>query len=176
MSKMTLPSLPYAKWVDTRDILHLFLQIVGKIRLKAHPKLNHWWHVTLYPSVRGLTTGRIPYGDASFEISYDMLDHIVNLPCNDGQGVSIKVDKLSVAEFYREIMQGLTALGINVQIHPVPYEDKSKTRRPRGPKLRQAGRSSERAVAVSRKSLPESRRNGRVAARRIQTGISGHLN
>ena len=63
---ITLPPLPYADWSDTKDTLHLFLQIIGKIRLKAHPKLNHWWHVTLYPHVRGVTTGRIPYEDERF--------------------------------------------------------------------------------------------------------------
>ena len=70
-----LPPLPYDDWVETKDTLHLFTQIVGKIRLKAHPKLNHWWHVTLYLSPRGLTTGRIPYGNGSFEIVFDLIDH-----------------------------------------------------------------------------------------------------
>jgi len=61
LTSPTLPELIYTDWVDTRDTLHLMLQIIGKVRMKTHPKLNHWWHVTLYPSARGLTTGRIPY-------------------------------------------------------------------------------------------------------------------
>lgn len=125
MTTTTLPRLPYAEWVDTRDTLHLFLQIIGKIRLKTHPKLNHWWHVTLYPSVRGLSTGRIPFGDVSFEISYDMIDHQLVLSCNDDRSTHFDVAGLNVAEFYRETMNGLSSLGINVRIHPVPYENKS---------------------------------------------------
>jgi hypothetical protein len=78
------PPLPYGDWVETRDTLHLFLQIIGKVRMKAHPKLNHWWHVTLYPDTRGLTTGRIPYKGRSFQIDYDMVDHVVQVTTNDG--------------------------------------------------------------------------------------------
>lgn len=123
----TLPPLPYDDWVETRDTLHLFLQIIGKIRLKSHPKLNHWWHVTLYPSVRGLTTGRIPYGEVSFEISYDMIDHEVLISRNDGRRTRFAVPGLTVAQFYRAALQGLSDLGITVEIYPVPYENKSTT-------------------------------------------------
>lgn len=127
MSETQLPPLPYADWVDTRDTLHLFLQIIGKIRLKAHPKLNHWWHVTLYPSVRGLTTGRVPYGDSSFEVAFDMIDHQIICSRNDGRHTRFNVAGRTVADFYHETMKCLSDLGIGVEIYPVPYENKSKT-------------------------------------------------
>ncbi len=123
-----LPSLPYADWSDTKDTLHLFLQIIGKVRLKAHPKLNHWWHVTLYPHVRGLTTGRIPYAaDNGFEILYDMLDHKVFVSTNDGRQLGFSVPGLTVAEFYEALFSRLCKLGISVSIVAVPYDNKSKT-------------------------------------------------
>ncbi|MEM1174748.1 MAG: DUF5996 family protein [Pseudomonadota bacterium] len=120
-----LPPLDYADWSDTKDALHLFLQIIGKVRMKTHPKLNHWWHVTLYPHVRGLTTGRIPYEDGGFEVLFDMLDHTVFVSTNDGQQKSFKASGLSVAEFYHALFERLETLGISVNIHAVPYDNKS---------------------------------------------------
>ncbi|MEM6634426.1 MAG: DUF5996 family protein [Pseudomonadota bacterium] len=123
----TWPALSYPDWVDTKDTLHLFLQIIGKIRLKTHPKLNHWWHVTLYPHVRGLTTGRIPYAYGGFEILFDMLDHTVTISRNDGRQSGFAVPGLTVSAFYREIFEHLAALDIAVTIVAVPYDNKSKT-------------------------------------------------
>ena len=120
-----LPALPYAQWVDTKDTLHLFLQIIGKIRLKTHPKLNHWWHVTLYPHVRGLTTGRIPYGTGGFEILYDMLNHKVIISMNDGRQSAFDVPGLTVAAFYDAVFERLDAFEIPVRIVKTPYENKS---------------------------------------------------
>lgn len=125
-SMRKLPRLPYANWSDTKDTLHLFLQIVGKIRLKAHPKLNHWWHVTLYPHVRGLTTGRIPYKGNDFEILYDMLDHKVSINLNDGRQEVFFVKGLTVGGFYEALFSRLEELGIFVNIVGFPYENKSK--------------------------------------------------
>ncbi|WP_422377204.1 DUF5996 family protein [Roseibium sp.] len=122
----TLPTLPYASWFDSKDTLHLFLQIIGKIRLKAHPKMNHWWHVTLYPHVRGLTTGRIPYGESGFEILYDMLDHRVTISLNDGRQAAFDVPGLTVAEFHEALFTRLETLGVAVKIVGVPYDNKSK--------------------------------------------------
>ena len=122
----TLPALPYTDWVDTKDTLHLFLQIIGKVRLKTHPKLNHWWHVTLYPHVRGLTTGRIPYADSGFEVLYDMLDHKVIVSQNDGRQAAFSVSGLTVAEFYDALFSRLGELGISVKIVAIPYDNKSK--------------------------------------------------
>ena len=106
MSKETyhqidLPDLPLASWRETKDTLHLFTQIMGKIRLRSFPAKNHWWHVTLYLNPRGLTTGAIPYGYGSFEISLDMVAHQVLVEASSGGSVSIPLyDGLSVARFY----------------------------------------------------------------------------
>lgn len=123
----TLPALPFASWADTKDTLHLFLQMIGKVRLKTHPKLNHWWHVTLYPHARGLTTGRIPHGDGGFAIDYDMLDHKVTVSADDGRQDSFDVPGLTVAQFHDALFSRLKALGISVKIVGVPYDNKSKT-------------------------------------------------
>ena len=112
MKSAAFPPLPYADWSDTKDTLHLYLQIIGKIRLKAHPKLNHWWHVTLYPHVRGLTTGRIPYEGTGFEILYDMLDHKVIISVNDGRQDSFSVPGLTVADFHEALFSRLQALEV----------------------------------------------------------------
>lgn len=121
----SLPALPYADWSDSKDTLHLFLQIIGKIRLKTHPKLNHWWHVTLYPHVRGLTTGRIPYEGTGFEILFDMIDHKVIISRNDGRQESFEAAGCTVADFYDALLSRLEALGITVKILAVPYDNKS---------------------------------------------------
>ncbi|MEM7444807.1 MAG: DUF5996 family protein [Pseudomonadota bacterium] len=120
-----LPPLPYEAWVDTKDTLHLFCQIVGKIRLKAHPKLNHWWHVTLYPSPRGLTTGRIPYGNGSFEILLDLIVHEVVISSSEGEVERFDIAGKSVAAFYRATMAALKSIGVHVRILAVPYDNKS---------------------------------------------------
>lgn len=120
-----LPPLPYEAWVETRDTLHLFLQIIGKVRMKAHPKLNHWWHVTLFPDTRGLTTGRIPYGGRSFEIRYDMVEHAVHVTTNDGGSKAFAVPGKSVADFYHALFDALHALDLDVSIVAKPYENKS---------------------------------------------------
>lgn len=119
------PALPYRDWVDTKDTLHLFLQIIGKIRLKTHPKLNHWWHVTLYPHVRGLTTNRIPHAAGGFEILYDMLDHAVIITRNDGQSERFSVLGKSVSAFYEAIFAALSRLDFEVKIVAKPYDNKS---------------------------------------------------
>ncbi|WP_300526823.1 DUF5996 family protein [Maricaulis sp.] len=119
------PSLRYGDWVETRDTLHLFLQMIGKVRLKTHPKLNHWWHVTLYPHVRGLTTGRIPFGMSGFEIFFDMLEHKVVVSSNDGRQVEFSVPGLTVAGFYEALFSSLDELDIHVEILAIPYDNKS---------------------------------------------------
>lgn len=121
------PPLPYGDWVETRDTLHLFLQIIGKVRMKAHPKLNHWWHVTLYPDTRGLTTGRIPYKGRSFQIDYDMVDHVVHVITNDGGKKGFAVPGKTVAQFFTALFDALMTLGIDVTIIAKPYDNKSKT-------------------------------------------------
>ncbi|MEM6383417.1 MAG: DUF5996 family protein [Pseudomonadota bacterium] len=124
-TSLSLPPLPYDQWVDTKDTLHLFLQMIGKVRMAAHPKLNHWWHVTLYPDTRGLTTHRIPYGDRAFEIFFDMVDHTVEITTNDGGRESFSVPGKSVAGFHTALFGALDALGIAVRIVAKPYDNKS---------------------------------------------------
>lgn len=119
---LDLPPLPLGEWEDTKETLHLFLQIVGKIRLKTHPKLNHWWHVTLYPSSRGVTTRRIPYGGVDFEIGFDFIDHTLTVTRCDGGERSFALGGLTVADFYASVFGALTELGIEIQIHAVPYD------------------------------------------------------
>lgn len=119
------PSLAYESWVESKETLHLFLQIIGKVRLKAHPKLNHWWHVTLYPAARGLTTGRIPYGEGSFEIFFDMLDHVVRITRHDGRDIRFDAPGKTVAAFHRALFEALKTLDVHVEILGRPYENKS---------------------------------------------------
>jgi Family of unknown function (DUF5996) len=98
------PSLPLAAWQDTYATLHLWTQIVGKIRLVFAPKLNHWWHSTLYVSPRGLTTAVIPYETFNFQISFDFLAHQLLIETSNGTTKSIALVPRSVADFYQAVM------------------------------------------------------------------------
>jgi uncharacterized protein DUF5996 len=119
---MTLPSLPYADWETTKTTLHLWTQIVGKIRLKATPRLNHWWNVSLRPNARGLTTQRMHAGDSHFQIQFDFIDHRLVLVTDAAEAASFPLrDGLSVAEFYRKLFAMLEAYGIRVPILAKPY-------------------------------------------------------
>jgi uncharacterized protein DUF5996 len=116
------PDLPYAAWKDTSATLQLWTQIVGKIRLALTPWLNHSWHVTLYPTARGLGTGPIPQGGRTLEIEFDFVEHALWLRTSDGQVRRVALRPMAVADFYAELLQALTALGINVRIDPIPNE------------------------------------------------------
>ncbi|MBW4489745.1 MAG: hypothetical protein KME12_18335 [Trichocoleus desertorum ATA4-8-CV12] len=116
------PSLPVAAWQDTYATLHLWTQIVGKIRLTLTPKLNHWWHSTLYVTPRGLTTSAIPCQTRLFQISFDFLDHNLLIETSDGMTRNIPLVSRSVADFYQEIIGTLQELGIAVQIWTMPQE------------------------------------------------------
>ena len=121
------PSLPLAEWKPTKNTLHLYLQIVGKIRLGLFPRQNHWWHVPFYVSLRGLTTRPIPYKDGNFEIEFDFLDHQLKLSTSGGERREFDLhDNLTVAEFYERVFDNLSALGIEAKIKAVPYETPSK--------------------------------------------------
>ncbi len=122
-----LPPLPFADWADSKDTLHRFCQIVGKIRMAAHPKLNHWWHVTLYPGPRGLTTRMIPYGGRSFELAFDFHDHTIALICSSGRTKAVEIAGLSVAAFYDAVFGLLADFGYDIAIRPVPYDLPDKT-------------------------------------------------
>ncbi|MEP0869614.1 DUF5996 family protein [Trichocoleus desertorum AS-A10] len=116
------PSLPVTAWQDTYATLHLWTQIVGKIRLALTPKLNHWWHSTLYVTPRGLTTSAIPYQTRLFQIDFDFLDHNLRIETSDGATRNIPLVSRSVADFHQEIIGTLRELGIAVQIWTMPQE------------------------------------------------------
>jgi hypothetical protein len=116
----TLPPLPLKGWEDTKETLHRYCQIAGKVRMEYSPYRNHWWHVTLYVTTRGLTTGPIPYGRTTFDISFDLLEN--RLAVTTGEGAfSFALDDLPVAEFYRRLFEGLRSLEIDASINPVPF-------------------------------------------------------
>lgn len=117
------PPLPLAEWVATKNTLHLYLQVIGKLRLALFPRINHWWHVPLYVAPRGLTTRTIPYGYGSFEIDFDFVDHALVITTSGGDRQQFALhDGLSVSEFYRSVFGHLEALGIEARIRAVPYE------------------------------------------------------
>lgn len=116
------PSLPLAEWQDTHDTLHMWMQIVGKTRLALAPRQNHWWHVPLYVTSRGLTTTPIPHGGRTFEIEFDFIDHRLVVETSEGAIREIRLRAVAVADFYREYMGLLDALGIAVKLWPVPVE------------------------------------------------------
>lgn len=116
------PELRLADWKDTYATLHMWTQIVGKIRLELTPKLNHWWNVPLYVSSRGLTTSMIPYGQRSFEMEFDFVEHKLAIRTSEGKTLSVKLVPRSVADFFKEVMATLRSLGIEVSIWKMPVE------------------------------------------------------
>ena len=125
------PALPFDAWADSCATLHLWTQIVGKVRLALAPLMNHWWQVPLYVTARGLTTGPIPYGSRIFAIDFDFVDHRLLIATSDGRTEGFALGPSSVAAFHREIMGRLKALDLPVRIwtipveipDPVPFED-----------------------------------------------------
>ena len=118
----TWPELPWHDWQPTVATLHMWTQIVGKVRMELAPPLNHWWHVPLYVSPRGLTTSPIPYGLRSFQVDFDFIDHRLLVTDSQGGSLSIPLEPKSVVTFYREFMAGLRSLGIDVRIGRRPVE------------------------------------------------------
>src|ERR1700685_4836746 len=116
------PALPLESWEPTRATLHMWTQIVGKVRLALTPLVNHWWNVPLYVSARGLTTSRIPYGERAFELWFDFIQHRLVLETSDGVVKTIPLAPRSVADFYREFMAMLGSAGIEVNIWHMPVE------------------------------------------------------
>lgn len=124
----TFPEIPLGAWRLTKNTLHLYLQVIGKIRLASHPRVNHWWHVPLYVSPRGLTTRTIPYAGGNFEIEFDFHDHELKMRTSDGRVEDFALyDGLSVADFYASVFANLAKLGIKPEIKAVPYEAPSTT-------------------------------------------------
>lgn len=116
------PSLSSTAWPDTYASLHMWSQIVGKIRLALSPRVNHWWGVALYVTARGLTTSPIPYGDRSFEIVFDFIDHELHVVTSDGRRQTIALEPRTVADFFVLFMRALDNLHIHVRIWPMPVE------------------------------------------------------
>lgn len=116
------PSLPLESWKETYATLHMWTQIVGKVRLKLTPLVNHWWNVPLYVTARGLSTSRIPYGDRAFELYFDFQRHRLVLETSDGISKLLPLGPRSVSDFYREVMDMLRAAGIEVKIWRMPVE------------------------------------------------------
>jgi Family of unknown function (DUF5996) len=116
------PPLPFAEWKEPAITLHMWTQIVGKIRLALSPWTNHSWHVTLYVTSRGLTTSPIPHGSHTFEIQFDFIDHQLLIDKSDGARRTIQLKPQSVAEFYRTIMKMLSDLELPVTINTTPNE------------------------------------------------------
>lgn len=118
----TWPSLPLEAWKDTYTTLHLWTQIVGKVRLSQSPWVNHSWHVTLYVTARGLTTSPIPFGERTFQIDFDFIDHRLIVQSGEGRTSGFALEPQSVATFYRRLLEELRKLDIDVRIYPKPNE------------------------------------------------------
>jgi len=116
------PALPFDEWKETLDTLHMWTQIVGKVKLELVPFLNEWWNVGFFLTARGMTTSTIPFGRRVFQVDFDFLDHRVDILVNDGGSRSLRLFPRSVADFYHEFMAALQALGIQVQITTSPQE------------------------------------------------------
>jgi hypothetical protein len=122
------PALPLESWQDTYATLHMWTQVVGKIRLRLTPLVNHWWNVPLYVTARGLTTSAIPYGDRSFELRFDFIQHQLVLETSDAIVKKLPLEPRSVADFYAQCFDMLRSAGINVNIWPMPVEIPSPIR------------------------------------------------
>jgi hypothetical protein len=118
------PDLPLERWADTKESLHRFTQVVGKVRLAASPPRNHWWHVPLYVDARGVTTSPMSWGDAIFEIRLDHLAHRAIVERTDGGEVAFAIPGLTVADFHRKLMDALGTVGVEgfELPHPTPFD------------------------------------------------------
>ncbi len=122
MSEQAWPALPFIGWQDTCMTLHMWTQVVGKIRLALEPMVNHWWQVPLYVTATGLTTSPMPYGARSVQIDFDFCRHTLDIVTNDRRRAEIGLAPMTVAEFYEKTMQALRDLGIDVSIWTMPVE------------------------------------------------------
>jgi hypothetical protein len=118
----TWPELTLSQWQDTLDTLHLWTQVVGKVRMALEPMINHWWQVPLYLSARGLTTSLMHTEGRGLEVEFDFLDHVLEVRLSDGQKRTVALVPRSVASFYGDTMTALDELGVHVEILPRPVE------------------------------------------------------
>ena len=117
-----LPSLPFDSWKDTLATLHMWTQVVGKVRLKLCPLVNHFWNVTFYLTARGMTTSAMPYEGGTVEVRFDFIDHKLSIETSEGRIVAFQLKPQTVAEFYKEFMAALADLGVRLKIWTVPCE------------------------------------------------------
>lgn len=116
------PALPLSEWADTYATLHMWSQIIGKVRLALSPHINHWWQVPFYVSARGLTTSPIPYKEKAFEAEFDFIEHKLNIATCNNEVRTLPLAPRTVAEFYAEVKDALRSLEIDVKIWPMPQE------------------------------------------------------
>jgi hypothetical protein len=116
------PDLPLAAWSETCDTLHLWTQIVGKVRIALTPLVNHWWNATLLVTARGIAAQAMPYGGRTFDVSFDFVDHRLVIETSDGRVDSFQLKPMAVADFYTQFMQRLGRLGIGVHIWTMSSE------------------------------------------------------
>ena len=116
------PSLPFNEWRETCATLHMWTQVVGKVRLAQAPHVNHWWQVPLYVTTRGLTTSPIPYGERTFQVDFDFQGHRLLIETTGGDSREMELAPRTVADFYREFMSALRSLGLEVKIWTTPVE------------------------------------------------------
>jgi uncharacterized protein DUF5996 len=117
------PPLPYEPWTPTKQTVHRYTQMVGKLRMRLMPFRNHWWHVTLLPSAHGLTTGPMPYGEETVEVEFDFVDHRLHIRTSSGRTAGFALrDRLSCASFYEDLFAGLRGVGVEATIRPEPFD------------------------------------------------------
>ncbi|HEX8233892.1 MAG TPA: DUF5996 family protein [Caulobacteraceae bacterium] len=116
------PELNYGDWSATLQTLHRWTQIAGKVRLALAPPVNHWWHVPLYLTARGLTTSPMPQGGQVYELGFDFIDHLFVVACSNGVVRVVRLEPKPTAQFWREAMQAMAEVGLRVKIRPQPSE------------------------------------------------------
>ena len=116
------PSLPYEEWRETLETLHMWTQVVGKVRLAQAPHVNHWWQVPLYVSASGLTTSAVPYGARIFQIDFDFVSHRLRVGTGEGDSRELTLAPRTVADFYGEFTAAMSELGLDVKIWTTPVE------------------------------------------------------
>lgn len=121
-SRDAWPALPLDEWRDSCATLHMWTQVVGKVRLALSPPINHWWHVALYVTARGLTTSPMPHGPRTFQIDFDFIDHVLRIEASDGAARAFPLAPYPVSGFYHKLMDALDALDLGVRILPRPVE------------------------------------------------------
>lgn len=120
---MVWPDLPYEKWSNTLDTLHMWMEIVGKVKLlELAPFLNHWWEVAFYVTASGITSGSIPHNNEIFQVDFNFLNHTLNIQTSSNKSHLIQLQPMAVADFYHEFMGSLKKMGITVKIWPIPVE------------------------------------------------------